>query len=242
MNNRLDKNGFTLVELLVAVALIAAILCMVYGSYFATSKSAQTCKAMIRVSRQGRKTLEQMARQIRCSYAGTVADRTEKEPVEAGSKQTKQRGMILEDSFSYFNGNSVAPRGEILHLVTTNRLLGEKQPADGLFEVTYKFDKRASLLLLSQGEFTGTAQKSGERDWQTVAEGIKSLELTFFDGKKWLHSWDFQDKKKLPCAVRIEIGCEDENHRQYHYATVAYISCRKNGERTRTEKLVSVNN
>jgi len=238
MNNRLDKHGFTLIELLVAVALIAAILSMVYGSYFATSKSAQTCKARITVSQQGRKTLEQMARQIRCSYAGTVTDRTETEPVEAGSKQT---GIILEDSFSYFNGNSVAPRGEILHLVTTNRLFGEKEPADGLFEVTYKFDKRASLLSLSQREFVGTAQKTGEKNWRPIAEGVKSLELTFFDGKKWLRNWDFKEKKILPCAVRIEISCEDENHQQYHYATVAYVSCRENGARIQSEKLISVN-
>jgi len=241
MNKRLDKNGFTLVELLVAVALIAAILSMVYGSYFATSKSAQTCKARITVSQQGRKTLEQMSRQIRCSYAGTVADRTEKEPVETGSKQTGQKGMILEESTSYFNGNSVAPRGEILHLVTTNKLFGEKEPADGLFEVIYKFDKRASLLSLSQREFVGTAQKTGEKNWRPIAEGVKSLELTFFDGKKWLRSWDFKDKKILPCAVRIEISCEDEDHRQYDYATVAYVSCRENGERIQSEKLISVN-
>ena len=236
MNNKLDKHGFTLIELLVAVALIAAILSMVYGSYFATSKSAQICKARIAVSQQGCKTLEQMARQIRCSYAGTVTDRSES--AEAGSKQT---GMILEDNICYFNGNSVAPPGEILHLVTTNRLFGEKEPADGLFEVIYKFDKRASLLSLSQREFVGTVQKTGENNWRPIAEGVKSLELTFFDGKKWLRSWDFKDKKILPCAVRIELSCEDENHRQYHYATVAYVSCRKNGERTRTEKLVSVN-
>ena len=242
MNNRSNKYGFTLIELLIAVALISSILCMVYGSYFATSKSAQTCKGMIEASEQGRKTLEQMARQIRCSYAPADANYTDAEPVESGSKQTLQKSMILEENVCYFNGNSASPRGEILHMVTTNRLIGEKQPADGLFEVTYKFDKRASLLLLSQGEFTGTAQKTGDRDWQTVAEGVKSLELEFFDGDKWLRSWDFKDKKKLPSAVRIELSCEDENYRQYHYATVAYVSCRKDGARIRTEKLVSVNN
>ena len=242
MNNRSNKYGFTLVELLVAVALIASILCMVYGSYFATSRSAQTCKAMIEASQQGRKTLEQMARQIRCSYAGTVANYTEAEPIEPGSKQTLQKGMILEENICYFNGNSLAPRGEVLHFVTTNRSIGEKQPVDGLFDITYKFDKRASLLLLSQGEFTGTVQKSGERDWQTVAEGIKSLELTFFDGEKWLRSWDFKDKKILPSAVRIEIRCEDEDHLQHDYTTIVYVSCRKDNATIQSGKLVSVNN
>ena len=121
-------------------------------------------------------------------------------------------------------------------------MLEEKEPAVGLFDVTYKFDKRASILSLSQREFVGTAQKTGEKKWQMIAEGVKSLELKFFDGKKWMQSWDFKDKKILPCAVRIEISCEDEDQRQYNYATVAYVSCRKTGQITRTEKLVSVNN
>ena len=240
-NNRLGKHGFTLIELLVAVALIAAILCMVYGSYFATSKSAQMCKARITVSQQERKALEQMARQIRCSYPGTLADHTETKPVEAGSERKGQKGIILENSISYFNGNSVAQGEEILHLITTNRLFAERESADGLFEVTYKFDKRASLLSLSQSPFMGTAKNTGEKNWRAIAEGVKSLELTFFDGNKWLRSWDFKDKKKLPSAVRIEISCEDKSHRQYHYGTVAYVSCRQNGARAQSEKLVSVN-
>ncbi len=69
MNNSPGKNGFTLVELLVALAIIVTIVTMVYGSYFATSKSAQVCNAGIAVLQQGRKVLEQMAQQIRCSYA-----------------------------------------------------------------------------------------------------------------------------------------------------------------------------
>lgn len=241
MNDRLNKHGFTLVELLVAVALIASILCMVYSSYFATSKSVQTCKGIIAASQQGRKALEQMARQIRCSYEPTDANYTQAEPVEPGSKQTIQKGMIIEEDICYFNGNSASPKGEILHLVTTSRSIGEKQPADGLFEVMYKFNKRAGMLFLSQGEFTGTAQKTVNRDWQTVAEGVKFLELKFFDGDKWLRSWDFKDMKKLPSAVRIEISCEDDNHRQRHYSTVAYVFCRKDKASIQSEKLVSVN-
>jgi prepilin-type N-terminal cleavage/methylation domain-containing protein len=62
MNNKSNKNGFTLLEILVAMAIIVLIVSMVYGSYFATSKSAQACNTRIANSQQGRKLLEKVAR------------------------------------------------------------------------------------------------------------------------------------------------------------------------------------
>lgn len=236
MNNRLDRKGFTLLEIIVAAALIAAILSMVYGSYFATSKSAKTCKARIAMFQQGRTALEQMAQQIRCGYAGKIAD--DANSGEPGPQQTR---MIAEDSISYFTGNPNAPSGEILHLVTTNGFIEGKGPTDGLFEITYKFDKSTSALSLSQEEFVGTAKKVEKRNWRPIANNVTHLELAFFDGQEWLRSWDSKDKKKLPYAVRIEISCEDKDYRRRHYSTVAHVSCRKNRARTQTEMLLSVN-
>ncbi len=238
MNSRLSKDGFTLVEILVAVALISAILSMVYGSYFAASKSARLCKAKIAMFQQGHKTLEQMARQIRCSYAGTA----KKSPYPVRST-FRQRKAEHEKTINYFYGKPDDPSGEILHLVTTSRFFRGQEPADGLFEVAYQFDKSRGLLSLSHERFIGSSKKIVEkRNWRPIAENINSLELAFFDGQQWLRNWDFKEKKKLPSAVNIEISCEDENHRQYHYGTIAYVCSRKNqGKKTQTETLVSVN-
>jgi type II secretion system protein J len=238
MNSRSGKNGFTLVEILVAVAIIAAILSMVYGSYFATSKSAQACKTRIALSRQGRKVLVQMARQIRCSYVGSAKEYTyPTRPV------SQQREKIPEKAISYFNGDADDAGGEILHLVTTNSILGGQAPVDGLFEVTYKFDKSNGTLVFSEERFVNVPQSVVEKKiWQPLAENIECVELAFFDGQQWLPRWDFKEKKKLPYAVKINITCEDENYRQYHYDTVAYVCCRKNqSKKTTSETLVSVN-
>jgi type II secretion system protein J len=236
MNGKRGKNGFTLVEILVAVALIAAILSMVYGSYFATSRSAQVCQARIAMCHQGRTTLDQMAQQIRCAYAGTMAN-----DADSGESGTQQTRTVPEGSVRFFNGSPNAPNGEILRLVTTNGFDEEKGPTDGLFEITYRFDKSTGVLSLSQGRFIGTAQKAEARNWRPIAENIECLELTFFDGRKWQRSWDFKDKEKLPYAVRIEISYEDDDYKRYEYGTVAYISCRRNRTGTDTETLVSVN-
>jgi len=237
MTQKWCKNGFTVVEILVAVALIATILSMVYGSYFATSRSAQVCQARIDMCDQGRTALDQMARQIRCAYAGTMAEDTDSR--ESG---TQQRRIVQEGDASYFNGNPSAPNGEILRFVTTNGFVEAKEkPANGLSEMTYRFDRRAGVLSLSRERFIGTAKKAKARNWRPIAENIERVELEFFDGRQWLRRWDFGDKKNLPYAVRIEIGCEDKDNQRYDYGTVAYISCRKDRAETEIETLVSVN-
>ena len=212
MSNKSNKDGFTLVEILVAMTIIVTIVSMLYGSYFATLKSVRVYKSRIALSQQGRKVLTQMAQQIRCSHA------------------------------AYFNGNSGDTSGEILHLVTTSGIFRGQNQADGLFEVTYKFDKSRGLLSLSQERFVGVPEGVGRRrDWQPIVGNIEHLELAFFDGQQWLNKWDFKDKKKLPCAVRIEISYEDEDYQQCRYGTVAYVCCWKNQDKkTRPDVLVAV--
>ena len=209
---------------------------MVYGSYFATSKSAQVCRKRIALSQQGREIVGQMARQIRCSYASSV-----KKSTPPAVKGSLKKEVTLENTISYFNGNSGEMGGEILYLVTTNSILEGKTP--GLFEVTYKFDKSSGTLFLCQDRFIDAPESVIEKkNWQPLAGNIESIELVFSDGRQWLQTWDFKEKKALPYAVKINITCQDENYQQYRYGTTAYICCRKNqGKKTTSERLVSVN-
>ena len=236
MNGRGEQNGFTLVEILVAVAIIAAIVSMVYGSYFVTSKSAQACKRRIAASQQARELLDRMAQQIRCCYAGSVQ---KSKPADSTGPLKKEE--TRENIINYFEGNSGQMGGEILYLVTTNSILEEQAP--GLFEVTYKFDKNTGTFFLSQERFVdGPKSFIEDRNWQTLTENIESVELAFSDGQQWLPAWDFKEKKALPYAVKININCRDENYRQYSFGTTAYICARKKQNiRTTSEILVSVN-
>lgn len=239
MKSRFSKNGFTLVEILVAMTIIVTIISLVYGSYFATSKSTQAYKSRIALFQQGRKVLRQMARQIRCSYAGT----TEKPaPPATLTSVSQQRKETPENVISFFDSDQDNPSGEILHLVTTSAFWASRDLTNGLFEAAYKFDKNKSALFLSQRRFTGVPESAMQKkNWQLVASNISRLELAFFDGQQWLKNWSFNDKKRLPSAVKLDITCEDENYRQYQYGTTAYVYYRKNqSEKTQTERLVAI--
>lgn len=230
--------GFTLVEILVAVAIIATIVSMVYGSYFATSRSAQAYQARTSLFQQCRKVLNQMARQIRGSYAGTTEKQT-----DTDSAISWQRKKMFENPNDYFGGGPDDPSGEILHIVTTNGIFCSQDQTGGLFDATYKFDKSAGVLFVSQRRFINTSENVVEKqNWRPVLRNVKSVELAFFDGQQWIHSWDFKNKKTLPCAVKVNISCEDKIYQQHHFGTIAYVSCRQEPARkTQPDTLVSFN-
>jgi len=218
------RTGFTLIEILVAMTIIVMIASMVYGSYFATAKSTDAYKTRMTLSGQMRKVLGQMARQIRCSYAGKTAEDTDSNGTD--SRRTKE---IYKSPIIYFSYEPDAFDSEILHLVTTNGLFCKDGYENGLFDVAYKFDTNSGTLSLSQSRFVGAPGKLIEdRNWRELLVNVESLELDFFDGQQWLSKWDFEQKRKLPVAVKIDITCRDENYRQCHYGTIAYVDCSGN--------------
>jgi type II secretion system protein J len=234
VNPKSDKNGFTLVEILVAVTLIVAIVSMVYGSYFATSRSTQLCQARMGQFQDMRRLLTLMARQVRGAYCDQQAHRV---------KVASGRGKVqLENAVDYFSGNGDDPSGRILHLLTTCSGSRFATPQNGLFELTYKLDKAVGLLSVGERRFAGPSDGAGQGpQWRPVAENVTSLELAFFDGEQWLKEWSFENKKELPAAVKINISSEDQAGRQYHDGTVAYVCCRsRQGQETELETPMAV--
>jgi hypothetical protein len=197
---------------------------MVYGSYFATAKSTDAYKARMTTSGQTQKVLRWMAQQIRCSYIGKMAEDT-----ELAGTDSSRISEIKKNPVIYFSYEPDAPGSGTLCLVTTHRLFCQDGYVNGLFDVTYKFDKNSGTLSLSQSRFVGTPQEHlEERSWRELLVNVESIELDFFDGRKWLTEWDFELRKKLPAAVKIGITSKDENYRQCHYSTIAYVGCSSN--------------
>lgn len=226
------RAGFTLIEILVAVTMIVTIVSMVYGSYFATAKSTDACKARMTTSGRTRKVLDQMACQIRCSYIGEAIEDTDLAGTDSSGTNTIRKGPII-----YFGYEADAHGSGTLHLVTTNKLFCDDGYVNGLVDIAYKFDKNIGTLYLSQRRFVGTPQEHLEdRNWRPLLVNVESVELEYFDGRQWLQEWDFELKKKLPVAVKIGITCEDENSRQCHYGTIAYVDCSANQSRETLSK------
>jgi type II secretion system protein J len=234
MSRKLHKYGFTLVEVLLAMAIIVIVVSTVYGSYSVISKSVERYKTKIALLQQGQKVLGLMARQIRCSYVPTADGSLSPEKRTSGRETATN-----EDAIDYFSGGCDEFGNATLHLVTTNAFSSKQKAADGLFEVDYKVDGKTGVLLLNQRPFVGTPGNIEKNNWRTIAENVASIKFEFFEGHQWLGTWNFKEKKQLPAAVRINITFKDENRREYHCGTVAYVYCGTNQDKVRTDKLIS---
>jgi type II secretion system protein J len=227
MSSRFRKSGFTLVEILIAMAIIVTVISIVYGSYSVISRSVKTCKARTALSQQGRKVLGLMVRQIRCSY-GPTAD-----------SSLQQKTISQGNAIEYFSGSSDERGSAALHLVAINAFSSKQNSAGGLFEVDYKLDGKTGALLLNQRPFVGTPTKNQENNWYPIAKNTTGIELEFFDGRQWLHKWNFKDQGQLPAAVRINLAFEDENQHKYRCGAVAYVYCGTNQGKIRPDILMS---
>ena len=219
MKRSSTKTGFTLIEILVAMAIVVTIVSMVYGSYFAAARSAETCKLKMTSSQEARAALKQISRAIRCAYAPVIGE----SPDTPWGSRERQKTTV--EAIDYFEGDNDAPTGRILHLVTTARI----GPADGLFDVAYMFDPAVATLFAARSRFIQTERdrrQNGYRDWLPLVENVERIELRFFDGSDWLSKWDSQHRRQLPAAVRIRMSCRDENGRLSDYGTVVDICCR----------------
>ncbi len=195
MNNKRVKSGLTLVEMLIAMAMVVVIISMVNAGFFAASKSTKSCTDKMTLDWQQLRLIDNIAGQIRCAYA------------PAQSKA---------DCFEY------NPSGNMLHFLTTRQFNAGQDENVGLLEVDYKFDSAKGALLISERNFVETSSDTSPQ-WRQIAENIKDIRLQFFDGRQWLDRWNYTGQNNLPSAVRITVKYQQADLGEQQSSTTAFV-------------------
>lgn len=211
MNRNRNNPAFTLIEMLVALMMIAMIVSMVYGSYAATSQSLQVYDSRLTCEQRAELALRLMARQIRCAYAPA-------EPNEA-----KPIAEAAHESLPVFLGNAQEGRGEMLTLLTTAGLAGSPTTPQRLAVTRYRYDRVSGALSICNDS---EVDESTPRQWQLLLDNVERIDLTFYDGRQWQPQWDYKHTHKLPRAVRIEMAVSAKDGREYELATTASVGYR----------------
>ncbi|MEN6575350.1 MAG: GspJ family type II secretion system protein [Phycisphaerales bacterium] len=212
MRPRTAHRAFTLIEMLVSLAIVGTIVTMVYGSYAATSRSVEVYTSRMACSERAQLALRMMARQIRCAYAPL-------NPTAAFRAETRNL------------------RGDLLSFTTTGGFgLGLDEPA-GISRVAYRYDDRAKVLSICSEP--GVRRPEELRDsgtWRPMLTGVTSVELGFYDGRNWQPRWDTKPGGKLPQAVKIALSVAEKNGREHRYATTVPIVCQKAAQVQQVQK------
>ncbi len=227
MSTNRNNTGFTLIEMLVALAMIATIVSIVYGSYAATSKSLEVYDNRLSCSQRAQLVLRLMTRQIRCAYAPAEPNNSESLSSQIGeARETTSRTGTRKPAV-VFRGDPHNKRGEILQFMTTAGLGDNPAAPQRLSYTKYRYDRSTMTLSIDRGTCAGPLGPEGSAShWQSLLDRVEGIDLAFHDGRQWRQEWDSAQDKGLPRAVRIGLTVVDENGREYCVGTTASIGCR----------------
>lgn len=194
------QHGFTLVEILIAVAIVSLILTIIYGSYVSSIDTMNYTREKMDAFSMVRLTLSRMNDEITSSF-------------------------FSEDGKDVmFSGEE----GKVDFVSSSHERIFKESKEYDLIEIGYfaePDEKGESLSLWRREDKTpdDDVLEGGERE--KLIEGLKSIEFKYYDGKEWRSEWDSKEKKGLPQAVKVTLKFPEKE-----LSTIAFIPLGKSEE------------
>jgi type II secretion system protein J len=191
-------NGFTLLEVLIAVTIMAGIVTVIYTSFSTTSRNVEQAEARRDQMDLARTLVSKLSNDITNAYYNPLMPTT----IFYGKKSTTAQDDQRYDSIS-------------LTTLTNWRKPGSKE--SDLWEVGYRFDeqpdKSARVMVRSEKRELSSDQPplEGGTDF-IITDRIRGFRLRYFNGLTWSDEWDSRTLQMLPKSVEIALGFADGSY------------------------------
>jgi general secretion pathway protein J len=176
-----SEEGFTLIEILLAVSLIAMMATLVFGSLYVTISAMDAARAKSSDEQIVRRTLSLMIDELAVSESRAtgpwmgINDQRDGQPADSVAFLT----------MGQFRGADSAKDTELVRIVYTRE--GDR------------------LLRFSRRNLYGLTDESIEK--VELATKVKGFNVRYYDGKSqlWLDEWDSRGKPGTPKAILLEL-------------------------------------
>jgi type II secretion system protein J len=192
--SRTSQHGFTLVEVMLALAVSAIVLAAIGGIFFSAARLRERTTAMLDEAAPMQQALAILRRDLRGALppgGGTLplAGDFRSEALSGGTAQSDRLTLYTTSG----SQNSSASWSDIQEVVYELKDPVQKTVAPG-----------RDLIRSVYHNLLGTTVP--EPDEQFLVGNVQSLEFTCYDGVDWRESWDTSlSETNLPAAVRVRI-------------------------------------
>jgi prepilin-type N-terminal cleavage/methylation domain-containing protein len=226
----LKNRGFTLVEVMIAAAILVLIVSMLYAAFASSVKTMKISMEGGNIYRKAGVVLNRIAQEISCAELPNSGKK--KDSNKQGSSGQEQQNDSSKYKYAFIGEDKVGddiPQDTVTFISSALPLKG---PCRGVKQVVYycATDPVTDKLSLLMKEDTipglGNNPEQGGKG-MLLAEGIGGLEFTYYDsdGREYKR-WDSTSDEfgyKLPQAVRITIVFKDERGESFSLTTTTYI-------------------
>lgn len=215
MTRRSLRPGFSLLEVLIAIGILAGMSALTFGAFDQSYKQKTEIEAVDERYSQIRMALDRMASEIAVAFLSEHYDH----------KRFRERPTV-------FKGEDRGHRDELLFTALANERfeLDSKTSDQGVFKYFVDRDpedrKVESLFRRVNPIIDEEAERRGAR--AVLCENVKSFDLEYWDSQKveWVDEWDASRPEHmgvLPERVRIALTVVDEEGKDHTFSTQARI-------------------
>lgn len=190
------QTGFTLLEVLIAVAILSVIVTMIYTSFSTAGRNVEAAEAKRDRTDLARTLMSKLSNDITNAYYNPLMSET----IFYGKQSTTAQGEQRYDSISL--------------TTLTNWRKPDSKESD-LWEVGYRFndqpDNNTRVMVRNEKRELGKDQPpplEGGTDF-IVTDRIKGFRLRYSNGIAWADEWDSRVLHTLPKSVEIALEFAD---------------------------------
>jgi general secretion pathway protein J len=218
MNGAGKKFGFTLVEVMIALTIVAIIASLIYGSFARTFDVREQVGQSLERYHSMRVALERMAREISMAFVYTC------QQVDTPTGERRLQTLFKLEHEGKFDKLTFTSFSHLrlfkdVHESDQNVLsyFGDDDP---------KHSSQYNLMRREKTRIDGQPEEGGET--QVLCPDIKELRFDFWDEVKndWVDDWDcsrIERQNRLPRLVRIKLTAEEGHDQQIKLSTIARI-------------------